>query len=124
MIGESDGRGESSDNPMGITQAMSSVGEHEVWVCGYIVGGDLSSSSASFDEPFTSRTNVVLGPKSVTTSRSSCLAVQLSSGSVRDNLNLVDNPEILGRRVALKGDVVASYYGLVGIKNVVDYVVE
>ena len=124
VIGESDGRGESSDNPMGITQAMSSVGEHEVWVCGYIVGGDLSSSSASFDEPFTSRTNIVLGPKSVTTSRSSCLAVQLSSGSVRDNLNLVDNPEILGRRVALKGDVVASYYGLVGIKNVVDYVVE
>ena len=60
----------------------------------------------------------------MTTSRSSCLAVQLSSGSVRDNLNLVDNPEILGRRVALKGDVVASYYGLVGIKNVVDYVVE
>ena len=50
--------------------------------------------------------------------------MQLPTGAVRDALNLVDNPEILGSRLVLKGDVVASYYGLVGIKNVSDYVLE
>ena len=124
VIGEGTKKGESSENAMGITQAMASVGENDVWICGYVVGGDLSLSSASFDEPFSSRTNILLGPKQVTTSRSSCLAVQLPTGSVRDNLNLVDNPGLLGSRIRMKGDVVASYYGLVGVKNVSDYVVE
>ena len=124
VIGEGTKKGESSENAMGITQAIASVGENDVWICGYVVGGDLSLSSASFDEPFSSRTNILLGPKQVTTSRSSCLAVQLPNGSVRDNLNLVDNPGLLGSRIRLKGDVVASYYGLVGVKNVSDYVVE
>lgn len=124
VIGEDSEKGASSDRSMGITQAMASVGQEDVWVAGYVVGGDLSSASASFDEPFSSRTNLLLGPKPGTSSRSSCLAVQLPTGSLRDDLNLVDNPEILGRRLCLKGDVVASYYGLVGIKNMTDYVLE
>lgn len=124
VLGEGGKDGGSSDSAMGITQTMASVGENDVWVYGYVVGGDLSSSSASFEEPFSSRTNILLGPKQVTANRTSCLAVQLPTGTVRDNLNLVDNPHLLGSRIALKGDVVASYYGLVGIKNVTDYVVE
>lgn len=124
VLGEGGKDGGSSDAAMGITQAMASVGENDVWVYGYVAGGDLSSSSASFEEPFSSRTNILIGPKSSTSVRSSCIAVQLPTGTVRDNLNLVDNPHLLGCRIALKGDVVASYYGLVGIKNVTDYVVE
>lgn len=124
VIGEGGAKGESSDNAMGITQAMSSVGENDVWICGYVVGGDLTSASASFEEPFSSRTNILLGPKASVSNRSSCIAVQLQAGTVRDNLNIVDNPGLLGRRVILKGDVVSSYYGLVGIKNVTDYVLE
>ena len=92
-----------------------------MWVCGYIVGGDLSSSSASFETPFSSRTNIVLGPKASTVNRSSCISVQLPSGNIRDELNLVDNPSLLGRKVFLKGDVVEAYYGLVGIKNISDF---
>ena len=30
----------------------------------------------------------------------------------------------LRRRLILKGDIVASYYGLVGIKNITDYLLE
>ena len=124
VIGHDGRKGDSAENAMGITQAISSVGEKQVWISGYVVGGDLSSTSASFEEPFTSRTNIAIGPKSSTVNRMSCIAVQLQSGSVRDNLNLVDNPEILGERICLKGDIVASYFGLVGIKNVSDYVLE
>ena len=124
VIGGQSVGGGSADDPMGITQAMSSIGKEGVWVRGYIVGGDLTSTSGSFEEPFNSRTNIILGPKSSTVNRSSCLAVQLPSGTVRDNLNLVDNPGLKGKKVCLKCDITASYFGLVGLKNVTDYVLE
>ena len=122
VIGGSDiSKGTSPDNALTVSQAMASAGAEDVWVCGYIVGGDLTSSSASFEEPFSSRTNLLLGPKSGTVSRESCIAVQLPSGSVRDRLNLVDNPSLIGSRVCLKGDVAGSYFGLTGLKNVSEY---
>jgi hypothetical protein len=124
VIGEGGESGKDSSDAIGVSQAIASVGEEAVWIRGYIVGGDLTSSSGSFEEPFKSRTNIILGPKASTVNRSSCLAVQLPNGDVRDNLNLVDNPGLLGRRICLKGDIVASYFGLVGIKNVTDYVLE
>lgn len=110
-----------SDNPLSIAEAMSSVGDEDVWVCGYIVGGDLTSSSASFEEPFKSRTNIVLGPRSSTEDKDACLSVQLPDTDVREAINLVDNPQMLGTRVCLKGDIVESYFGIVGVKNVSEY---
>lgn len=120
LIGGS-GNASGGDKVLTVNQMMSSVGEEDVWVSGYVVGGNLTSSSASFDKPFTSRTCLLLGPRSSTKDRQSCVSVQLPSGEVRDALNLVDNPEILGRKVMIRGDVVASYYGLVGLKNCTDY---
>lgn len=119
--GSSPGKGNSISDALTVSQAIASAGEEDVWVSGYIVGGDLSSSSASFSPPFSSRTNIVLGPRSSTSSRSSCLSVSLPSGYIRDELNLVDNPSLLGRKVCLKGDIVESYYGLPGLKNLVDF---
>ena len=122
VIGGSDAsKGTSPENALTVSQAMASAGLENVWVSGYIVGGDLTSSSASFEEPFTSRTNMLLGPKSGTVSRESCIAVQLPSGSVRDRMNLVDNPSLIGSKVCLKGDLTASYFGLIGLKNVDEY---
>lgn len=119
VIGDADSsKGSAPENALTVSQAMSSAGSDDVWVCGYIVGGDLTSASASFDEPFSSRTNLLLGPKSSTVTRESCIAVQLPSGSVRDRLNLVDNPSMLGRKVCIKGDLVEAYFGLTGLKNV------
>lgn len=119
--GISSGKGSSAEDALTVSQALASIGEEDVWVCGYIVGGDLTSSSASFDAPFASRTNILLGPRSSTASRSSCIAVSLPSGNIRDAINLVDNPHLLGRKICLKGDVVESYYGMHGVKNVYDY---
>ncbi|MBR5835839.1 MAG: DUF4493 domain-containing protein [Bacteroidales bacterium] len=119
--GSSSGKGHSVSDAFTVSQALASLGEEDVWVCGYIVGGDLTSSSASFDVPFTSRTNLLLGPRSSTSSRSSCIAVSLPSGSVRDDVNLVDNQNLLGRKICIKGDLVEAYYGMPGLKNVTDY---
>lgn len=122
IIGEEENdEGEDMSRALTVSQALSSIGAEEVWVSGYIVGGDLTSSSASFDPPFTSRTNIVLGPRSSTDDRDACLSVNLPSGSVREGLNLVDNPSLLGRKVYIKGNIVESYYGMPGLKNVVGF---
>ena len=121
VIGGSSGKGSSSDDAMTVALAISNGPKNDVWVSGYIVGGDLTSTSASFNGPFKSQTNILLGPKSSTVDRSACIAVQLSSGSIRDALNLVNNPQMLGRKVCLKGDIVESYFGLVGLKNLEAY---
>lgn len=120
-IGGTSDKGGEASSAMTVQQAQTSIGAEEVWVCGYIVGGDLTSASASFTAPFQSRTNIVIGPRSSTSSKASCLSVQLPAGKFRDALNLVDNASLLGRKVCLRGDVVEAYYGIPGIKNISDY---
>lgn len=116
--------GETKDEALTVAQARKGAGLKDVWVCGYIVGGDLSSSSASFVPPFDSRTNLLLGPKSSTVDKSECLSVQLPSGDVRDALNLADNAHLLGKKILLQGDLYEAYFGIPGLKNVSDYEVK
>ena len=118
VIGGQDNNGSDVADAMTVLQAQSAAGSKDVWVCGYIVGGDLTSANASFDEPFSSRTNILLGPKSSTADKDACLSVQLPAGSLRDQLNLVDNPQNLRRKVYLRGDIVDAYFGISGIKNI------
>lgn len=113
--------GDDQSNAYDVTTARLRSGEQDVWVYGYIVGGDLSSSKCSFSGPFSSRTNIVLATKSACKDKTACLSVQLAKGDIRDALNLVDHPENLGRQVFLKGDIVASYYGIPGIQNLSDF---
>lgn len=40
---------------------------------------------------------------------------------MRDALNLVEHPELLGKKVYLKGDLETAYYGIPAIKNLKDY---
>ncbi len=121
VIGGEKGNGSGQYDAMTVSEALNSIGDNEVWVSGCIVGGDLTSSSASFKAPFTSRTNMLLGPRSSASDREGCLSVQLHSGEIRDALNLVDNPELLGRKICLKGDIVDAYYGVPGLKNITEY---
>lgn len=121
VIGGQNQSGADVTTALTVTDARNSAGTEDVWVSGYIVGGDLTSSSASFKKPFTSRTNLLLGPRSTTTDRDACMSVQLPSGGFRDALNLVDNPSLLGRKIYIRGDVVEAYYGLPGIKNISEY---
>lgn len=109
------------EGELSVTQARLSPGLQDVWVYGYIVGGDLTSARCSFDPPFSSRTNLVMAAKSSCRDKESCLSVQLSAGDIRDALNLVDNPDNLGRQIKIKGDIVPSYYGIPGIQGVTEF---
>ena len=50
--------------------------------------------------------------------------MELKAGAVRDGLNLVDHPDLVGSRVYLKGSIVEAYFGIPGIKNVTEYVLK
>lgn len=122
VIGEdSSSQGQSSEDAYTVAAAKTMIGAEDIWVSGFIVGGDLTSSAANFSTPFKSRTNLLLGPRAGACERSSCIAVSLPTGEIRDALNLVDNPSLLGKVVYLRGDIVESYFGLVGLKNLNDY---
>lgn len=109
-----------------LTLAKKQIGEKGVCVKAYIIGGDLTSSASgiSFEAPFEAATHLAIADTLGITEKSACVSVQLPAGQIRQALNLVDHPENLGRLVYLKGDVVASYFGLVGIKNVTDFVLK
>ena len=123
LIGGEATGGSSPETAYGVAQARSHTGEKGVWVKAYIVGGDLTSSASgiSFAAPFSSRTHVAVSARSSVSEKSACLSVMLPSGSLRDDLNLVDHPENLGRQVFLKGDLVEAYFGIPGLKNLSDY---
>lgn len=123
---DSDGSatGDSYKNALSVSQAKSKIGAEDIWVYGYIVGGDMTSASISFDEPFSSNTNIAIAGRTSVSEKDACMSVSLPKGSIRDELNLADNPDNLKRKVYLKGDVVESYFGIPGIKNITDYVLE
>jgi len=108
-------------NAYDIAEAKQHIGEKGVWCYGYIVGGDLSASKFSYQLPFSSRTNIVLASKASCTDKEKCLSVQLAKGDIRDALNLVDNPENLGRQIYLKGEMVNAYYGIPGLENLTEF---
>lgn len=116
------GKGNASDNAMSVNQAKADIGAQDVWVKGYIVGGDLTSSAMSFEAPFSSATNIAIAARASVSDKNSCMSVSLPSGSIRDALNLPEHPELVGRQVCLKGDIVESYFGITGLKNISDYV--
>lgn len=125
VVGSTQGNasGTSQSCAYGISAAKSHIGEKDVWVCGYVVGGDLSSTKNGivFEPPFNSLTNIAIASRSSVTDKSACMSVQLNKGDIRSALNLVDHPELLGKKIYLKGDVIDAYYGIPGVQNVTDY---
>ena len=93
--------------------------EENVWVWGYIVGGDLSSTATNYEGPFTKNSNLAIAASPACRTRSECMAVELASGSdIRTAVNLVDNPQMLGCKIYIQGTVKDSYFGMTGLKNV------
>ena len=111
--------GSSAAKALNIRSAKEHAGD-TVWVWGYIVGGDLSSSSANFTGPFTKSSNIAIAATPSENSYSNCFSVELSRTAIKNAINLVDNPGNLGRKVFLKG-VVSTYFGLTGLKSVTEY---
>jgi hypothetical protein len=108
-----------------VGDASAHIDQKGVWVYGYIVGGDLTSAGKSVKTSgVTKATHLALADRSSITSKASCLAVELPKGKVRDALNLVDHPELIGTRVYVKGDIVAGYFNTRGLKNTSDFVLK
>ncbi len=97
--------------------------QKSAWVVGYIVGsvdGMNLSSNAVFGTATSTKTNLLISDNPNATSVSECIPVQLPSGTVRDNLNLVDKPGNLGKKVKLNGSI-EKYFGAAGFKSVKEY---
>ena len=70
----------------------------------------------------TKASNLALADMPNETDKEKIIPVQLSTGTtVREDLNLVDNPEKLNRKVRIKGDI-ASYYSVMGLRETKEYV--
>lgn len=116
--------GSSVEKALEVPDLQSYIGAKDVWVVGYIVGGDMSSSKVKLEPPFSKNAHIAIAAKSVVHGREECAAVELSStGPARDALNLVTNPGNLGRKVFIKGTV-EEYYGYPGVKSLKDFKLE
>ena len=110
--------GGGSSDILSVLEARESPGQSGVWVEGYVVGVATATGKFCLEPPFSKNTNIVLGLRSTTSDPDYMLSVELSKGEVRDAMNLCDNPELLGKKVRLKGTLAEAYYGIPGLKDV------
>jgi len=106
-----------------VADAQKMTGQKDVWVYGYIVGGDLTTSATGEVKTvgIIKPTHLAMADRSSVTDKTYCLAVELPAGKIRDALNLVDHPDLIGTRVYVKGEIVEKYFGTSGMKGTSDY---
>ena len=93
------------------------------WVKGVIVGSAKSGQSlnAGTEEDPYAVSNIAIA---ATADATEFVPVQLASGTdFRTNLNVVDNPTVIGKEVKLCGTITA-YFSVTGMKNLTDYELE
>ena len=124
VIGGGSGGNDGSDtaDAISVADAASHTGENGVWLYGYIVGGDLTSAGKTVKtQDITKNTHLAIAARSSVTAKASCVAVELPKGAIRDALNLVDHPNLIGTRIYVKGNLVSSYFGTTGLKGTSEY---
>ena len=122
--GEGEGSG-TADDPFNVAAGISQQGNGVVaWVQGYIVGavksGPTSVSSnvdINWTGSFDLATNVVIADDPTCNEITQCIIVNLPSGKpLRTQVNLVDNPGNLGKRLAVNGKL-RTYFGQAGLRD-------
>ena len=87
----------------------------KVWVKGTICGSLSKSNALTTNSEEIQASNLALGTED------SFIPVQLSSGTEpRKNLNLLDNPDMLGQTVWVYGNI-EKYFSMPGVKSVTDF---
>jgi hypothetical protein len=104
-----------------VINAKQHVGEKNIMVFGYIIGGDVTANTIRIGPPFSSKTNIVVAGGKNERQRANCFAVELPSGPIRDAINLVDNPDLIGSAIVVTGEIVSNYYGYIGVKGTKAY---
>jgi hypothetical protein len=111
----------SKSDPYTVVQAISNQGKQDVWAIGYIVGAfDGSISKFVTDTTGQVRTNVALADNRGETEITRMLPVNFTSASLKNALNICDNPLNINRLVMIRGDLEA-YYSVPGMRNTTDY---
>ena len=101
-----------------VAEAQLAASATNVWVYGYIVGGDASTSSFKTAPPFTAASNLVIADSPLETARANCMAVELPSSpaTIRAAFNMTGNgAALLGRRAWFRGNIEA-YFGHPGVR--------
>lgn len=115
--------GASAGEALSVEDLPLNSGAKGVWVAGYIVGGDVTISKVNFEAPFKEASNLAISADVNASAREDCAPVQLPQGKVREALSLVDHPELVGRKLYIKGDI-ETYFGSPGVKNVKEFQLE
>lgn len=104
-----------------IEEAKKLVGEKNISVFGFIYGGDPTTVAVRIAPPFTSTATFVISTSMGERNRNNCFVVELPSGKIRDALNLVGRPGLLGRAIVITGEIVPSYFNYIGVKGTKSY---
>ena len=122
--GQGEGSG-TADDPYNVAAGIGLQSEGPIaWVHGYIVGAVKSglSSVTSNDDinwsaPFDLATNVVIADDASCREISQCIIVNLPAGKpLRTQVNLMDNPDNLGKHLAVKGKL-RKYFNQAGLRD-------
>lgn len=122
--------GEDDDTPLGATVDVSTFRNtpiyNQVWVVGYIVGAATGANGRTrydFTPPFDYDTALLLADDPDADTEDETISVCLTGGSkkMRALLNLADNPDNRGQRLAVFG-FQAKYLKIPGIKHIDAYV--
>lgn len=122
--GPGEGSGTAED-PYNVAAGIGLQNEEPIaWVQGYIVGavknGVTSVSSndqINWNAPFDSQTNVVIADDPSCREIDLCIIVNLPAGKpLRTQVNLMDNPDNLGKKLAVKGKL-RKYFGKAGLRD-------
>ncbi len=108
----------SESTPYTVAEAMANEGRKGMWVEGYVVGSFTGNNVNSFtSKPMFEKTSVIAMSDNINvTDTAEIFPVQLPSGKIRDTLNLADNPNNLGKKIMIRGDI-EKYYSTTGLKN-------
>lgn len=111
----------SRSDPYTVAQAINNQDKQDVWAIGYIVGA-FNGSINKFVTDTTGqvRTNVALADNRGETDITRMLPVNFTSASLKNALNICDNPININRLVMIRGDL-ETYYSAPGMKNADDY---
>ena len=114
-----------ADDPYNVASGIGLQSQaSNVWVRGYIVGAaknGLSTVTSNADinwaAPFDSYTNVLIADDANCQEITNCIIVNLPSGKpLRAQVNLFDNPDNLGKTLAVKGTL-RTYFGQAGLRD-------
>lgn len=116
--GDNDG---SKEKPYNISEFNTKTGTKGIWVEAYIVGAVPAAKieEAEFVAPFTSQTNILIAASATEKDVTKCVPIQLPA-ALRAELGLSNKPEILGKKIKLKGDA-EKYFQVTGLKNTSEY---